>query len=240
MDKKENSFIGKKRSKESEIPNKFIFSKKPISLPNDISPIAFMKGDDISLPYSKSRNLINNNDNIIYDMTQLTEKELVFSESHKKADEILENINSSDREYVIEKIYKALSYDNTNNSIISKGLKKLYELKLKDDYYNLIKEYKMIISEEDIKENINYQIKEFYIPKNETELKNIFIELLKILVKLDKNDHRKISRKILKFKRQNGSLIFLENKELNNFKELLDFAYIYEKLKFNKKYFFNL
>ena len=69
---------------QKEIKEKFIFQVRKNNNLKDISEIAFMKGDDNSLSYTKSRNIINYNNNLVYDISKFSEKEFNLIESKKK------------------------------------------------------------------------------------------------------------------------------------------------------------
>ena len=205
----------------------------------DLSFIALLKGNQINYEDLKSRNLINSYKN--HKMTKFTETEFIFSKSKEMAKKIIENLKNNEiKNDVMEIIYKALSYDNTSRLIISKSLNKLYFLGAKEEYYSIIKEYKMVICEEDLRQNGNiYSINDFFIAKNEIEIKNILMNVLNLLIKLYDDDSRKISRRIIKYEKKNEILNILESNEFENYKNLEEFSKIYQKTKFIKKIYFN-
>ena len=221
------------------IKTNFIFEKNSETLlKKEISPIALLKGNQISFDKFKSRNLINSLNN--YNLTNFTEKEFVFLNSKEEALKIIQTIdnNTHTTNDILEIIYKSISYDNTSSYILSKSLNKLYTLGLKETYIKLIKEYRMIITKDSIKDNINYEIKGLFIPKNEEELKKYLIDILNILIALYSSNKRLLEQKIIKYEFKDKLLYLKENKDLNNI-NLLNFAKIYEKIKFIKKYYFN-
>ena len=221
------------------IKTNFIFEKKAETLiKKEISPIALFKGNQISFDNFKSRNLVNSLNN--YNLTNFTENEFVFLNSKDEANKIIQTIDNSNHTVndILEIIYKSISYDNTSSNIISKSLNKLYSLGLREPYIKLIKEFRMVISKDNIKYNKNYEIQGLFIPKNEEELKKYLIDILNILIALYDSNNRLLEKKIIKYEFKDRLLNLKENKDLNN-NNLLNFAKIYEKIKFIKKYYFN-
>jgi len=193
----DNSIEVNDNQKKNIIKTKFIFNKKSDSLIKELSIIALLKGGKLNFGNIKGRNLINYNINQMTfwgycNMNQFTETEFIFSKSKEEAKNLIKNLNDiKEKNDAISMIYKALSYDNTNRYIFSRVLNKLFKLGAKEEYYNIIKEYRMVICEEDlIKNGNNLSINEFFIPKNEKEMKNYFINLLILLVKLYDKDSR--------------------------------------------------
>ena len=226
---------------ENNIKENFVFRVRKNYKLKDLSEIAFMKGNDNSLSYSKSRNIINYNNNQIYDISKFSEKEFNIFESKKIASEIISEINNiKNKDELLEKIYKALSYDNTSALILSEALEKLYNLNLKEEYLNLLKEYRMIISEDlIIKNNSSYKIESiegFFIAKNKEEMKNYLISVLKLLIKFVS---KLISSKKIKYKISDDILTIINYKEFSDNDNLKEFAKIFQKIKFTKKYYFN-
>ena len=217
------------------IKTNFIFGKNSDEaiIKKEISPVAFLKGESSN----KTRNIINSLNN--YDMSKYSEKEYIFEESKEEAKKIIKDIDiNNKKEDILEIIYRAISYDNTSRFILSKALKKLYDYGFKEDYIKLIKEYRMVISEEDIEFNNNYEIKGLFISKNEEELKNYLIDILNILVILYGENNKNIEKKTIKYKLERGILYYVEDENLNH-ENIYKFAKIYEKIKFTKKYYFN-
>ena len=226
---------------QKEIKENFIFQIRKNYNLKDISEIAFMKGDDNSLSYSKSRNIINYNNNLIYDISKFSEKEFNIFKSKIVALEIIREINNiEDKEELLEKIYKALSYDDTADLILSTALEKLYYLNLKEEYLHLLKEYRMIISEDLIIKNNNFykieNIEGFFIAKNKEEIKNYLISVLQLLIKFVS---RLISSKIIKYKIKDDIIAIINYNEFSDNDNLKEFAKIFQKIKFTKKKYFN-
>ena len=166
------SLNNKKKFYEPQIESKFIFERKTNLLKNEISPIAFMKGKEIGLTYSKSRNLIN--DNLNYDLSRMTPDEFDFVQSRKKSKELIDTIiNIKDKEALIDIIYKSLSYDNTSQYVIYTALERLFSLGYEKEYYEILilieektenkilEEHKEIIEFKKIYTKIRY-LKKFY------------------------------------------------------------------------------
>ena len=233
----DNSIEENNQNKKNKI--KFIFEKKSDTLFKELSFIALLKGSQLKFENLKSRNLINNYK--ICSMTKFTETELIFNESKDKAKEIINYLlNIEEKNKAMEIIYEALSYDNTSRHILSESINKLFILNAKEEYYNIIKEYRNVICKEDLQNNENYYSNNaFFIAQNEKEMKNYFIQLLNLLIKLYGDNTRKIARKAIKYEKKNGILTILGNNDLKNYKSLQEFSLIYQKLKFTKKYFFN-
>ena len=136
-------------------------------------------------------------------MNKFTETEFIFSESKDKAKAIIKELaNIKGKNEAMEIIYKSLSYDNTSRQILSGSINNLFVLIAKEEYYNIIKEYRNIISKEDLPKQENYySINSFFIAQNEKEMKNYFIQLLSLLLKLyddnsKKNQEKKSNMKI--------------------------------------------
>ena len=243
-------FIGQKRT------NKFIFQKKNFDAQkNEISPLAFMKGKNIGLNYSKSRNLINDNKNdLFYDLSEMMPEEFDFVESRKKSKELINSIKDiKDKDILINTIYKALSYDNTSQYVIYTALEKLYSLGYKKEYYELLNEYKMCISKEMELEDDNnknlvniekfYPLTEFFIAKSVVEMKNIFIELIQIIILLSNIGTRFLKKLRIEHKENEENLILINE---NPDKRILDnnifidkFINIYKNLGYKKKFYHN-
>lgn len=243
--------LKRKRFYEPEIESNFIFEKEKDFSKKEISPIAFMKGEKIGLTYSKSRNLINDNLNLKYDLSQMTPEEFDFLTSREKAKELINTINDiEDKETLLDTIYKSLSYDNTSQYIIYTALKRLFNLGYEQEYYNILKEYKMCISEEMTLENNNkvninelYPIKNFYITKNKEAIKNVFITIIQSLFLLFNASLVELRKVSVKFKNDNGILSLIEE-ESNDmlFKEnpeILRFFNIYKDIKYIKIFHHN-
>ena len=228
------------------IKTNFIFEKNSEKfLKDNLSPTALLKGNSLTL--NKTRNIINCLNE--YSMSKYTENEYLFQKSQEEAKKkikiIINNENIKAKEDILEIIYSSLSYDNTNKYILLKSLNKLSKLGFKDEFIKLIKEYRMIISKDDIKEeNIQYyEIKDLFIPKDEDELKKYLIEILIILVNLFDKNSRNIEKIVIEFELKDGILYFKNNTlnnnlEINN-KDLFNISKIYRQFKFIKKYFFN-
>ena len=228
------------------IKTNFIFEKNSEKfLKDNLSPTALLKGNSLTL--NKTRNIINCLNE--YNMSKYTENEYLFQKSQEEAKKKIKIINNNEnikaKEDILEIIYSSLSYDNTNKYILLKSLNKLSKLGFKDEFIKLIKEYRMIISKDDIKEeNIQYyEIKDLFIPKDEDELKKYLIEILIILVNLFDKNSRNIEKIVIEFELKDGILYFKNNTlnnnlEINN-KDLFNFSKIYRQFKFIKKYFFN-
>jgi len=176
-------------------------------------------------------------------MTDLSNIEFNFSETKQAAIEFIQVIKDlQNKEDVLDKIYKSLSYDNTNEIIIYRALEKLYDLELKEEYSNIIKEYRPVISMDQlIKNNGNklYHIDGIFISRNEEEIKNDFIELLNTLLRLNNGGKIGITKITMKFEKKDGIIYLPENLELFEFKELQTFAIIYKKFRFVKKFYNN-
>ena len=136
-------------------------------------------------------------------MNKFTETEFIFSESKDKAKAIIKELaNIKGKNEAMEIIYKSLSYDNTSRQILSGSINNLFVLIAKEEYYNIIKEYRNIISKEDLPKQENYySINSFFIEQKEKEMKNYFIQLLSLLLKLyddnsKKNEEKKSNMKI--------------------------------------------
>ena len=228
------------------IKTNFIFEKNSEKfLKDNLSPTALLKGNSLTL--NKTRNIINCLNE--YSMSKYTENEYLFQKSQEEAKKKIKIINNNEnikaKEDILEIIYSSLSYDNTNKYILLKSLNKLSKLGFKDEFIKLIKEYRMIISKDDIKEeNIQYyEIKDLFIPKDEDELKKYLIEILIILVNLFDKNSRNIEKIVIEFELKDGILYFKNNTlnnnlEINN-KDLFNISKIYRQFKFIKKYFFN-
>ena len=205
-----------------------------------------MKGDSIGLSYKKSKSIINslNNqkiiiykdeqiygiklkDDIVYNFNEINKNELLFDICRNKANKIINKLNTKKgREKLMNELYKSLSYDNTNQYIIYTVLKKFYELEYQNEFYDLIKEYRLLLCQEmNIENNILkldnlYNLNDYFIPKNEQSLKNVLINILEIFlfladlnilndIKMFKNNYKELFRK--EFKINGETLLNIDN-----------------------------
>lgn len=235
--KRKYKYLIKKGNFKKIITNKFIYKKNKNNNKYNTSIIAFMKGEKNNITYEESKNILYYNCFNFYQLKRLNEKELIFEDCRAKAIDIINNIELINGDKIIETIYKSLSYDNTNNTIIYKALLKLKELQYKDEYFNLIKDYKMHITKEvNINNNDGVQIMDinelypinnnYYIANNENELKNILINILKILLNIA--NYFSFKSNLLKplleieFQLKSGSLETKERKNTDDNQKLFD------------------
>ena len=210
--------LNKKRKSTPKKINKKLIELKFIYRTNkkNINKDMFRYGSSIK----KSRNNINNI--LKLDLTNFNNEELYFDKLREKAYKLIESINKiNDKNIIIERINKALSYDNINSDIIILSLKRCSELNLADEYNKLLSKYRLVINKSlSVNNGINFILNnKTDIPENEKEIKYDFIEILKILLKLAKlNYYTQDYLDKLKFtiKIEKESLTFINNNEEKN------------------------
>ena len=266
INKIKNNFINRKRkifedsdifTKMEESPDDYLTNNNFI-LKTKYNPITLMKGEPIGLSYKKSKSIINSlnsqkiqiykdeqiygiklKEDIVYNFNEINKNELHFDICRNKANRIINKLNSKKgREKLMNELYKSLSYDNTNQYIIYTVLNKLYELEYQNEFYDIIKEYRLLLCQEmpiKIKdENILLKLDNFYslndysIPKNEQSLKNVLINIIEIIlflaelnilndIKMFKNNYKELFRK--EFKIDGEILLNIDNNIDENIKK---------------------